>query len=133
MRSSVFRGHAGIGSLILAIVALNSAPRASAEVSGQQVFQQHCAVCHQLTANSSGTGPGLFDIFGRKAASRNFNYSEALKGAGKGGLVWDEASLRKWVTRPAELVPNNTMGFVGLQYPEDADALVRFLKNGGTD
>ena len=56
------------------------------------------------------TGPSLAGLFGRKAGTvEDFNYSDANKNS---GIVWDEASLRKYLPNPQALVPRTKMAFM---------------------
>jgi len=74
---------------VLALVALVSLAGANAYAGAEG----RCKACHDFgTANK--VGPGLAGIVGRQAGSTDFKYSDALK---KGGWVWDEANLRKWL------------------------------------
>src|SRR5271156_4192712 len=59
--------------------------------AGADVFKR-CAVCHtDDKGGGDGLGPNLFDVVGRKAASRpDFAYSPALK---KSAITWNEATL----------------------------------------
>jgi cytochrome c len=55
-----------------------------------------------------------------------YSYSAALKSS---TLVWDEATLDRWLTNPAALVPGTAMAFAGLPKPEDRAALIAYLKH----
>ncbi|HEY0746547.1 MAG TPA: c-type cytochrome [Steroidobacteraceae bacterium] len=112
------------------LLALMQVDRAYAqEPPGAQLFQQNCAACHSLLPNASAAAPSLFDIVGRKAASRDFPYSAALKVRAQQGLIWDETTLKSWILRPAELVPGTSMGFAGMRSSADVEALILFLKS----
>lgn len=106
---------------------------AQAQPTGAQVFQDNCAICHKLAPGQNSTGPSLYGVYGRKAGTSNFNYSAAMKKRAADGMVWNDENLTKWVTKPTAFIPGTTMGFIGLEYPEDAKPLIAFLKNGGTD
>ena len=99
------------------------------EPPGAQLFQQNCAACHPLSPNVNGDAPSLFDIVGRKAASRDFPYSAALKAKAQQGLIWTEPTLKSWLLGPAEFVPGTSMGFLGMRSSAEADALIVFLKS----
>ena len=43
------------------------------------------------------------------------------------GIVWDEASLDKWVTDPKKMVPGTKMVFQGLKKKADRKNLITFL------
>ncbi|SDK69016.1 cytochrome c [Mesorhizobium muleiense] len=54
-----------------------------------------------------------------------FRYSEALKSS---GLVWDEATLDRFLAAPREVVPKTTMT-MGVSKPEDRQNIVAYLKS----
>ena len=62
---------------------------------------------------------------GRRAgADLSFPYSDGLK---KAGLVWDEATLDRWLTDPEAVVSDNDMGF-RLSRAEERSAVIAYLK-----
>jgi cytochrome c len=94
-------------------------------VRGKLVFQKRCTGCHGIEPGHEG--PALQGVFGRRSASLNgFNYSDALKRA---NLVWDEASLERWLTDPDAFVPGNNMEF-HVAKPQERRDLIAFLRGG---
>lgn len=86
-----------------------------------------CAHCHEIGAGARITnGPPLTGIVGRKAGTRpGYPYSDALRNS---GLVWDEATLARFLAAPSAVVPGTRMVFPGL--PADRiPALLAFLKS----
>jgi cytochrome c len=82
---------------------------AAAQPSGDILFRQRCATCHQITAGKPSTvGPNLYGVVNRKAATAPvpFKYSEALKNS---GLTWTRANLDKYLSAPAKMVPGTRM------------------------
>ncbi len=64
---------------------------------------------------------------GRPAGSvESYHYSQAMKDS---GLVWDEATLDKYLTNPKEVVPHTKMAFVGLKKEEDRQDVIAYLKS----
>lgn len=62
-----------------------------------------CQKCHVLgPGTAEKVGPPLMGIVGRPAASvEGFDYSDAMKAAGKKGLVWTEEKLFQYLASPA--------------------------------
>ena len=81
-------------------------------VEGKSQFAQ-CTACHTIEAGAaSPVGPNLHGVFGRKAGSTaGFVYSDAMKAS---GIVWDEAKLDAYITKPSAFIPGNKMAFIGL-------------------
>jgi cytochrome c len=75
-------------------------------VRGQALYQG-CAACHSVDDND--LGPRHRGVVGRHAGSvADYSYSPALRNS---GLIWDEATLDRWLTNPSELVPGTKMFF----------------------
>ena len=93
--------------------------------AGEAVFKR-CAVCHTNDkGGGDGLGPNLFGVVGRKAASEpGFAYSAQLK---KANIVWNEATLTKWVSGPARMVPGTKMQFAGITSKKQQADVVAFL------
>ncbi|TIL37969.1 cytochrome c family protein [Mesorhizobium sp.] len=90
---------------------------------GQRAFQR-CSGCHSTADQKAG--PGLGGIVGRPAGSmEGYRYSEALKSS---GLVWDEATLDRFLAAPREVVPKTTMT-MAVSKPEDRQNIVAYLKS----
>lgn len=120
----------GLVSAAAAVVwafAATSAMAQDAE-NGQDLFRQ-CRACHQIGSGAKNlVGPHLNGIVGRKAGSVDgFNYSEANKKAGAGGLVWDEASLIKYLENPLGFMPGTKMAYAGLKDDGDRKDLIAYL------
>lgn len=105
-----------------------------ANVAAGAAVSAKCAACHKLDAsNANATGPGLWDVVGRKpAAHPGFNYSGAMKDfSGKQG-VWDYDALYTFLKAPGKDVPGTNMTFVGLKKPEDRIAVIAYLHSLGS-
>jgi cytochrome c len=106
----------------LLIAALGSSSAIAQD--GATIFRQRCTMCHVNAAGQKpGLGPNLFGVVGRKAAGTSFLYSPALK---KSGLKWDKATLDKFLTGPAKLVPGTYMN-IALPKPAERAALIAYL------
>jgi cytochrome c len=93
---------------------------------GAQVFRA-CMACHSVKPGEHMTGPSLAGVWDRKAgAVGDFHrYSDALKGS---GVVWNEASLDKWLAGPERFIPGNSMTFPGFKRPADRQDVIAYLK-----
>ena len=67
---------------------------------GEKVFKK-CKACHTIKqGGKKKVGPNLFGIVGKKAGqSEGFKYSKLMKAAAEAGLVWDEATLDKYLAK----------------------------------
>ncbi len=96
--------------------------------AGATVFKK-CAVCHIVDSDTNKVGPSLNHVLGRTAGTHaNFSYSTAMVDAGKGGLVWDETTLRDYLHNPKAKVKGTKMAFVGLKDDTDISNLLAYLK-----
>jgi cytochrome c len=93
---------------------------------GAQVFRQ-CMACHSVAAGEHMTGPSLAHMWNRKAGSVEgfLRYSDPLKRA---DVVWNEATLDKWLANPEKFIPGNTMTFPGLKESQARQDVVAYLK-----
>jgi cytochrome c len=108
------------------IAALPAPYNAGVYENGRRMFLQ-CRSCHTVELGGvNRVGPALHGVFGRPAgvAAGFSGYSAALKGS---GLVWDEATIDRWVENPRALVPGNNMVYPGLRKAEDRRDLVAYL------
>jgi len=91
--------------------------------AGKAVFVQ-CAVCHSVDGTDS-VGPSLKGVLGRGAGSiEGFRYSRALRNS---RLVWDAATLGRFLTDPQGLIPGNLMPFAGLADAKARADLISYL------
>ena len=97
---------------------------------GKKVFKK-CKSCHKVGEGAKNkTGPQLNGIFGRAAGTNEtFKYSKGLKSAANEGLVWDDASLRAFLTKPKAMIKKTKMSFSGLKNDKDLDAIIEYLKS----
>lgn len=94
--------------------------------NGERLFLQ-CRSCHTVDASGADrVGPHLHGVFGRKAGSvEGFRgYSQALKTS---GIVWDAATIDRWVADPRAVAPDNNMIFPGIRAADDRRDLVAYL------
>ena len=95
--------------------------------NGKNVFLI-CKSCHTLVeGGASMTGPNLWGVFGRKAATvAGFNYSDPMKAS---AITWDAATMDKWITDPKELILGTKMSFVGIKSLKDRIDVIAYLKS----
>jgi len=112
--------------LPLVTILLASSVHAAGDAKrGAQVFRA-CMACHSVAEGEHLTGPSLAHVWNRKAGASDFQrYSHALKRA---NLVWNEATLDKWLANPASLVPGTSMTFAGLKKEKDRLDVVAYLQ-----
>jgi cytochrome c len=84
--------------------------------AGKKIFNQ-CQTCHVvadpdgnvLAGKNGKTGPNLYGIVGRPAASYpDFKYGDGIMEAAAKGLVWDEVSLTAYVQDPTAFLKEVT-------------------------
>ena len=112
--------------ILLLTVLLAPRPGEAADIAAGQAEFNKCKICHTVEAGGRNTvGPNLHGIFGRKAGtSDNFAYSEAMQ---KSGIVWNDATLAKYLRNPKELVPGGKMAFPGIKDDEQIADLLAYL------
>jgi cytochrome c len=91
-----------------------------------------CAVCHNMDSVENKVGPGLKGIIGRVAGTQpDFldTYSDAMKAAGKGGLIWNEETLAKFIKLPRAMVPGTSMTFAGVRSDQKIADIVAYIKS----
>jgi len=104
------------------LLALATPARAASVEQGEMLYEG-CQDCHSLDKND--VGPRHRGVYGRKAGSvPDYEYSDALRSS---GIVWDEATLDKWLTNPQAFVPGAKM-FYHLANPQDRADVIAFLR-----
>lgn len=98
---------------------------AQADVAAGEKAFGRCAGCHSIQPGQNRIGPSLAGVFGRPSgAVGGFNYSPAMKNA---HLVWDEATLDKFLANPNAEVHGTRM-FVALPSADDRRDVIAYLK-----
>lgn len=91
---------------------------------GKKVFKK-CAACHSIEDGKKKVGPSLYGIINRPAGTvEGFKYSNALLEA---GIVWDDESLRAFITKPKAFLKGTKMAFAGVKKKKDRDNLIAYL------
>jgi cytochrome c len=101
---------------------------------GEVLFQVHCYACHSVDSGQNGLpGPNLFKVLGRRAAALPaFDYSPALREAGKRGLIWTVDQTARLIANPEAFLPGTEMTFPGLDSPAERADIVAFLRLAAT-
>jgi len=95
---------------------------------GEQIWSR-CQACHALQYDR--TGPRHCGLFGRKAGSvPGFDYSPAMR---RSGIVWNAATLERFIADPLGAVPGTTMGYAGVADPQERADLIAFLREAKCD
>lgn len=102
------RAVAGVGLLVGAAAFVPMAMAKDGDPArGAALYKANCGSCHALDANR--VGPAHRGVYGRKAGSvAGYAYSAALK---KAHIVWNAATLDRWLQNPGALVPGTRMVF----------------------
>jgi cytochrome c len=99
--------------------------------SGQVKFNNSCRTCHSMREGDNRLGPSLHGIIGRKAGSSPgyTSYSQAMVNS---GIVWDEATLDRFLANPDAVVPGNNMKpFASIPDETVRQQIIDHLKSGG--
>jgi cytochrome c len=101
--------------------------------AGQRVFNQ-CRACHTINAGGrNGVGPNLHGFWGRQAGQvQGFRYSANMQQLAQQGLTWDEATLRRYLTNPKDVVPNGSMAFNGIRNEQQMNDLLAYLQRASS-
>lgn len=116
-------------AMLLLAGASGAGAQTAADIQKGKVAFMRCAACH--TAEAGGKhrlGPVLAGIVGAKAGRHaDFNYSPAMQKAAQAGLVWDAATLERWISRPVAVVPGTSMAYANSLNQAEVKALVAYL------
>ncbi|MBI1384610.1 MAG: c-type cytochrome [Rhizobiales bacterium] len=120
--AATFALSLGLGSSLPSVAVAGDAAK------GATVFKK-CSACHMVGEGAKNrVGPHLNDIFGRTSGSlEGFKFSNAMKEAGAGGLVWTTETLSGYLADPRGYMKGNRMSFVGLKKPEELADVIAYL------
>ena len=94
---------------------------------GADAFKTECAACHTVVQGGANrVGPNLWGIFGTTAAESRgtFRFSAPMQ---RSGLVWDEATLVRYMLSPRRVVPGTSMSFPGVDDAAEAADIAAYL------
>ncbi len=120
-----------LGAALLCVLVFSGSAPARALPQGDAArgakIYERCGACHSIDRDR--TGPRHAGLFGRRAGRvPGFQYSPAMKKAGAKGLVWDEATLDKFLQAPTKYVPGTRMGYAGIKDDQERADLIAYLK-----
>ena len=85
-----------------------------------------CRACHAVEPGRHGIGPSLAGIYGSKAGEiPGYMVSEALKSS---VVVWNDATLDKWLQGPSKMVPGTKMVYAGMPDAAKRAEVIAYLK-----
>lgn len=119
-------------SLVLVfLVLLPNVAAAADPKAGEAVFRK-CQACHAVGEGAqTKLGPVLNGLIGRKAGTyEGYSYTDANKNS---NIVWDEATLAKYLKNPTAMIPGTKMLFAGLPKDQEIEDVIAYLKQFGPD
>jgi cytochrome c len=116
---------------VLALAAAAGVAAAQDLSKGEASFKK-CFACHDVGEKARvKLGPPLNGLEGRKAGTfKGFNYSDANKNS---GIVWDEATFRKYIRNPQQEMKGTRMFFIGIRDENEITDLWAYLRQFGLD
>lgn len=111
--------------LTLAVITVQTVAHAGDD-AGRITFNTYCRNCHSIKAGDNRLGPSLHAVFGSKAGqvAGYGAYSGSLK-----GLVWDAATLDRFIANPTSVAPNTSMRFPPVGDPTARAKIIEFLQS----
>jgi len=100
-----------------------SSASTSASPSGESLYQK-CIACHSFGYNR--TGPDHCGLVGRVAGELNgFEYTDAMRSS---KIVWTVENLDRFLAAPLEVVPDTSMGFIGVDDSGQRSKLIAYIQ-----
>jgi cytochrome c len=118
--------------IMAALIAVSARTAAAQHVAKGEIVFHQCMICHSIGGNAQNkVGPELDGLDGRHSGTvANYNYSDANKNS---GIVWDEATFKKYIVDPRAMIPGTKMPFAGIKDPQQVNDLWSFIKQFNAD
>jgi len=125
-------------AFIVALFTLSfaAAPSFAGDVGkGEKFAKKKCTMCHSFGKRfkkKGKIGPSLEEnIVGKEAGKiAGFKYSKGMKKMVKKNLVWTEANLEKFLTKPKKFIKGTKMSaFPGIKKKDQLADVMAFLKS----
>lgn len=128
--TSAVSSAVALSTMALAALAQSTAGGSSGAEEGQLAFNNACRTCHTLREGDNRLGPNLHNIIGRKAGSvPGYGYSSAMRNS---DIVWDKASLDRFIANPDEVVRGHNMKpYGGIASAEQRAKIIAYLEASG--
>jgi cytochrome c len=100
---------------------------------GERAFQR-CFACHSVDPDEPAKlqGPNLSKLLGRPAAQlAGFAYSQAMRNKAVAGLIWDAATLDRYLADPDSVVAGTAMSVPPVRDAQERADLVAYLARSG--
>ena len=121
--------------IVAALIALYAKAASAQDPKKGEIVFHFCMPCHSIGPDAQNkVGPQLNGLDGRHSGTAaNYDYSDANK---KSGIVWSEATFKKYINDPQGVVPGTKMLFPGIKDPQQVNDLwayvSQFNADGGT-
>lgn len=130
MKSPIVAATMVVVSMLIvsaSVVLLGLPGTAAAKLNQGERLWFQCRACHTLKkGDAHKLGPNLYGIMDARAATRKgFRYSKALQSS---KLVWNDATMDKWIEKPNSVLTGHRMSYVGIKDAKKRAILVEFLK-----
>lgn len=114
------------GAALVAVLAGTPKPAAAQLTAGERLWFQ-CRACHTLAEGEAHMlGPNLYGMMNQRAGTRpGFHYSPVMANT---QIVWNDATLNKWIERPNSVLTGHTMVYRGMADAQKRSVLVEYIK-----
>jgi cytochrome c2 len=116
--------------ILLALVALGSAPVVAQDATAGQAVFKKCQACHDIGESAKNRmGPVLSGVVGRVAGTYpGFKYSKAMVDVGTGGLTWSAETLDAFLAAPRDYLPGTKMTNISVKDATDRANVIAYLE-----